>query len=517
MHPLESPTSRFMMASFAYVVAIWVLYQLLKALYNLSRFHPLNHIPGPTLARATYLPEFYYDVIKHGRYTKQIRQMHDKYGPIVRISPDELHCCDVNFTEEIYARSNRERNKSQHWVNAIVQSNVGVGTVDHNLHRLRRAPVSKFFSRGMIARLENDIQRLAQILCDKLLAFTNEPFDVAMAYSCFTTDSISSYCFGESFGLLDQDGWFPNFRGPIASLVKAFFVFRFFPIVKKLISPAANFINYLPNDFVLVTKTLVIDMPNMVRKAEAELDSGIVRDRPTVFTSLIQLDSHKKKILDLSMEAVVIIGAGTETTAWTLTVITYFLLSNPETLAKLTEELHEVIEDPRNLPGMSALEGLPYFQAVIQEGLRLSYGVSTRSPRIPTKENLTYCGEWMGQNVQYVIPKGYAIGMSTAISHHIESVFPDSYSFIPERWLDTQNRKLLDRALLSFSKGSRSCLGMNLAMCELNIGVAALTLRVLPRMRLFETTHEDVLYDHDLLIPMVKSGSKGVRVKIASS
>lgn len=33
---------------------------------------------------------------------------------------------------------------------------------------------------------------------------TGKPFDVTEAYSCFTSDVISSYCFGESFGFLQQ-------------------------------------------------------------------------------------------------------------------------------------------------------------------------------------------------------------------------------------------------------------------------------------------------------------------------
>ena len=55
-----------------------------------------------------------------------------------------------------------------------------------------------------------------------------------------------------------------------------------------------------------------------------------------------------------------------------------------------------------------------------------------------------------------------AISMGAFVMNHVESVFPDSYEFIPERWLDAQGqrRKDLDRYLLSFSKGSRQCLGI---------------------------------------------------------
>lgn len=43
---------------------------------------------------------------------------------------------------------------------------------------------------------------------------------------------------------------------------------------------------------------------------------------------------------------------------------------------------------------------------------------------------------------------------------------------------------------------------------------AAMTLRVLPRMRLYETTPDDVAYDHDLMIPVVRRGTNGIRAII---
>jgi hypothetical protein len=54
----------------------------------------------------------------------------------------------------------------------------------------------------------------------------------------------------------------------------------------------------------------------------------------------------------------------------------------------------------------------------------------------------------------------------------------------------------------------------SLAYCELYLALSALTLRVFPRMRLFETTVEDVAYHHDAFVPAVKESSKGVRVTI---
>ena len=62
------------------LIGLWLVYQLLKAVYNVSPLHPLSRIPGPKLAAATYWPEFYYDVVQFGCYTKEIGKMHEKYG-----------------------------------------------------------------------------------------------------------------------------------------------------------------------------------------------------------------------------------------------------------------------------------------------------------------------------------------------------------------------------------------------------------------------------------------------------
>lgn len=72
----------------------WIFFHLAKCIYNLF-FHPLSHIPGPWLAAATHPPEFYHDVVRGGRYTTQIQQMHEKYGrnPLDRVVSLALLTC----------------------------------------------------------------------------------------------------------------------------------------------------------------------------------------------------------------------------------------------------------------------------------------------------------------------------------------------------------------------------------------------------------------------------------------
>lgn len=44
--------------------------------------------------------------------------------------------------------------------------------------------------------------------------------------------------------------------------------------------------------------------------------------------------------------------------------------------------------------------------------------------------------------------------------HHNESIFFNSYDFIPERWMDLEKRKKLETYMVAFTKGSRQCIGM---------------------------------------------------------
>ena len=50
-------------------LAIWRLYLC-----------PVAKFPGPKLAALTFWYEFYYDVIRQGRYTWKIRDLHEQYG-----------------------------------------------------------------------------------------------------------------------------------------------------------------------------------------------------------------------------------------------------------------------------------------------------------------------------------------------------------------------------------------------------------------------------------------------------
>lgn len=155
---------------------------------------------------------------------------------------------------------------------------------------------------------------------------------------------------------------------------------------------------------------------------------------------------------DLTDEAFTILSAAADTTGHALSTTSYFIVSNPEIYRKLTDELKEAFPDPSVELKFLALEKLPYLTAIIKEGLRLSFGVPGRLPRVIETEGEVFNG--------YKVPHGTIVGMSSWMVHRNPNIFPKPDTFVPERWLDPIKGKKLEKYLVSFTKGSRQCVGM---------------------------------------------------------
>ena len=115
----------------------------------------------------------------------------------------------------------------------------------------------------------------------------------------------------------------------------------------------------------------------------------------------------------------------------------------------------------------------------------------------------------------YVLPPGSVISMSNFSVSHDEKLFPDSFTFRPERWLDepkAPDGSNLSRYMVSFGRGTRSCLGMTLAYAEMYIALATVFRRC--EFDLFQTTRDAVDCHRDLFLPYPKQGALGVRAQV---
>lgn len=128
--------------------ALFFAYILCLAIYRLY-FSPIAGFPGPKIAALTRWYETYYDVFAPGggMYMWEVEKMHQKYGPVVRINPDELHFSDFEFYNTIYASAPAKRDRYAYHAKAP-DAHYSTGfTIDHETHKKRREAMAPFFSK----------------------------------------------------------------------------------------------------------------------------------------------------------------------------------------------------------------------------------------------------------------------------------------------------------------------------------------------------------------------------------
>ncbi|KAJ5084943.1 hypothetical protein NUU61_009522 [Penicillium alfredii] len=490
-------------------IAAYVLWLAIDRLW----LSPIAHFPGPKLAALTMWYEFYYDSFLEGQYTFRIAEMHRKYGPIVRISPYELHIDDPEYYDVLYSRDS-PRNKSLHLVGMFGNAGSSFGALDHRRHRMLRQPMNPFFSQQRIRQLEPMIRRLVDKLCKGMAAFRDRhtPLHVYHAFNSFTTDVVAEYTMGESFHYLDDPEFSPHWSTTIHAIVLVGVKFKQFrwlislfellpPWLVKCINPDIGPVIEQKQESLALAQS-VID--SQAASSDPNSKSKVTVPKGTLFHALLdsQLPPEEKQASRLSQEVFTVISAGGETTAKNLSTITFHLLNNPEKLQKLREELERM--DPNRTASLVDYESMPYLTSILLEGLRITNAVATRLQRSSPNQVMKY-KDW-------AIPPGTPVGMTSYFMHHNESIFPDSQSFIPERWMDMEQRKHLEKYLVAFTKGSRQCIGIPLARAEILMAIATIFREF--DMKLYETTEDDVRIVRDMFNGHPRKESQGVRVMI---
>lgn len=138
-----------------------------NGVYNLT-LHPLAHIPGPKLAGMTKLYQMFWAYYR-GRsiYYQKVREMHQIYGTIVRIAPDELSLIDEKSFKEIYS-VHSEYAKDHTFYRAMGVSEGMFGAIDGQSHRALRAPWSRFFSKTSISQMRHRIEYRVELLSKRM-------------------------------------------------------------------------------------------------------------------------------------------------------------------------------------------------------------------------------------------------------------------------------------------------------------------------------------------------------------
>ncbi|KAK0507631.1 hypothetical protein JMJ35_010154 [Cladonia borealis] len=486
------------------VLATLILAQLgwciVVSLYRLF-FHPLAKIPGPRLAALTSCYEFYYDVIQPGRYIWKIKSLHEQYGPIIRVTPREVHIKDLDFLDTIYPSSNMHK-RDKDWVQTR-GLDVGMsasGTIPHELHRRRREALRPFFSQKNVLTLEPLIRNKVSQLCT-FLEESDGPVNLYDLYYALARDVVFQYSFGKDSNVLGDVGEAAILRKNLTQLLRGVKVTKHLHLLFRCIkSLPVSIAKYIMPRGVRNMKDLTISIRSEIECVLADTTNSQISSQRSIFYELRDnpaLPASEKSASRLQQEGTLLVMAATESTAKAIGVTHFHLLANPTILSKLRAELKMTTN-----PSILELQRLPYLSAVCNEGVRLSFGLTGRNARIAPDENLQYR--------QWTIPAGTPMSMVTLCIHTDENIFPDPWRFDPDRWLGAAGKERM-RYQYGFGKGGRKCLGIELANAELFLTIATV---VRYDMKLFKTDVSDVEFRHDFQVAHSKLDSQGIRAVV---
>ncbi|CAI7662150.1 unnamed protein product [Penicillium glandicola] len=427
--------------------------------YNIY-FHPLSKYPGRKSMAATRLP--YIRIILSGRFPQETKRLHQQYGDVVRIAPDELSFIDSTAWKAIYGTrvGHGQKAKDYRFYGPPIEGAPGIIVSNDADHSRFRRLLSHAFSdsslRGQEPIIQSYVDLLMQRLHEKIEGGT-KAVDMVAWYNFTTFDIIGDLAFGEPFDCLknaDYHQW--------VSIIFSTIKYAAYSNVSLRLPGSKYILSYITPKHVISQRSTHLALTK--KKVQGRITKS--NERPDFFGNILKHENTEKgiSIPEMVTNGSTLIIAGSETTATLLSGVTYLLLRNPRVLAKLQHEVRSAFtkEEEINLESCNKLE---YCLAVLTETLRVYPPVAVGLPRIVDAQGDMIAGNW--------VPGGTVVSVSHLAASHSPTNFTDAEQFIPERHLDDP-RFVNDNknAMQPFSFGPRNCIGRNLAYVEMRIILA---------------------------------------------
>lgn len=291
-------------------------------------------------------------------------------GPIVRITPDEVHIDDPDFFSTVYSSGRSKVNKDPSTVVGFGHPGATAATVDHDQHRARRGYVSHHYSKRAIDALIPLIDERIDALCARLEGALRAGSLISLdkAFSALAADIIYAQFFGTHLDYLSDPDLRVPWRDAFIGLAAGFHISRFIPnllcTLKKL----------RPSFFKLIVRllsgplvTALFDLQEHSRQTVQRLFSDNNPDSPSAQCVIMEalrnpdVPPRDRTIERLVDDGIIFGFAGTETTGRSLAVGSFYLLNDKSILTSLRGELAAATEkSPNKDLTLSALEKLPY-------------------------------------------------------------------------------------------------------------------------------------------------------------
>ncbi|KAJ8081501.1 hypothetical protein PM082_007346 [Marasmius tenuissimus] len=211
---------------------------------------------------------------------------------------------------------------------------------------------------------------------------------------------------------------------------------------------------------------------NLYKRLALEVKSQMDNDQIGIECFAARLWDGARGKADVDVEELAYIPgsafeAGTDTSTGVMQWFVMAMLLYPETMRKAQAELDNVVGvDGQNMPGFVHFSRLPYCCALVKEVMRWAPPAPSAFPHTSDHDD-----EYQG----YFIPAKTMVVPCIWSMHHLEELYPDSMSFKPERFLDSDKAEVDPNDLLtghySFGFGRRKCPGMYLGARSVWIGI----------------------------------------------
>ncbi|KAJ6120171.1 hypothetical protein N7523_004451 [Penicillium sp. IBT 18751x] len=432
---------------------------------------PLSHFPGPKLWAISRIPGQL--SVLRGRNHLDVLALHEKYGPVVRISPNELAFNTPQAFRDIYgARPGGCFAKDRsHYLPPANGVDHLVCAVDNAVHARQRRLLAHAFSERALRDQESLIQGYVDTMICKLRSEMTKTsrIDINNWMNYTTFDITGDLMFGESFDCLKDSRlhpWIQLVFNSIKALAIAG-VANQFPVLGRI------FYALVPRE---VKRKAIEHFDLAAQKVDRRLETNMTR--PDFISAILQngLSESKGQYLDggrimsraeIHSNAFILIVAGSETAATLLSGAIFYLCSNLPVMSRLVSEIRSAFTEEDEITFRSAAS-LTYLAAVIEESLRMHPPFVTSLARVFPSGGSMVDGHY--------VPGGTIAACHHYASYRSSSNFTFSHSFLPERWLGHDSRFEQDkRAVLQpFSLGPRNCLGKHLAYCEIRLIICKL-------------------------------------------
>jgi cytochrome P450 len=240
--------------------------------------------------------------------------------------------------------------------------------VDHDLHKMRRGAANNFFSKRSVQSLEPLIVRSVDTLIERLKTESGDKVvNLNNAYAAMAMDIICAYCFGTNMDSLSNPVYGKEWLDMLHSGIQMRPVGRQFPwLVNTIFDTPPHIVEKFSEDMARANRWTRQMMPRIEAILAGE---DAATDQRTIFHDMRDgdLSPEEKAPMRLMSESHVFLGAGTETTARTLAVTTFYLMKDNNVGDKLREELRGVMPTPNSGVSLSQLEALPYLVSVVAQ------------------------------------------------------------------------------------------------------------------------------------------------------